>query len=220
MRGEFSLEYFLITLIVIICSISLHEFGHAISADRLGDPGPRRDGRVTLWPDRHFDPIGFLMILLTTYFGFGIGWGKPVLVNPDRFRHPRRDLLIVAAFGPLMNLLLALAAGGLLRMGLLTQSPLILADDSYVFKFAFAFLTINLSLMFFNLLPLHPLDGGKILSSLLPERTAEQYDRVMWQWGPLILMIAVMSGSGILGTLIGPAVRRSAALILGLPGFA
>lgn len=214
---EVSLEWFLITLIVIVCSISLHEFGHAISADRLGDPGPRRDGRITLWPDKHFDPIGFLMICITTYFGFGLGWGKPVMVNPDRFRHPRRDMIIVAAFGPLMNLFLALAFGLILRLGIMTQNAMIASPDSYVFKFSFAFLLTNLGLMFFNLLPMHPLDGGKILSGLLPDRTAAQFDRFMWQWGPLILMVAVMSNSGVLGRLISPAVTKSVMLILGLP---
>lgn len=226
MRPGFDLELFLVSLIVIIISIALHEFGHAISADRLGDPTPRRDGRVTLWPDKHFDPIGFIMILMTTWFGFGIGWGKPVMVDDRYFRHPRRDMLIVSAFGPFMNLLLALFFGLILRLLISTGNVEMLIDpnsDAMTLfgqltttgKFLFSFVTINLSLMFFNLLPIHPLDGGKILSSLLPERTAAQYDRFMWQWGPIILLVAIMSGTGVIGMLIGPMIRKSFDLILG-----
>ena len=75
---------FFIGFIVIVLSITLHEFGHAISADRLGDPGPRRPGRISLWPDRHLDPFGTLMMIVTLLTGYGIGWGKPVRVNSTR----------------------------------------------------------------------------------------------------------------------------------------
>src|SRR5579862_4347093 len=97
-------EAFVVQLVVIVLSIALHEFGHAISADRLGDDTPRRQGRVTLWPDKHFDPIGFIMILVTLNIGRGLGWGKPVMVDFYKLRLPRRDMLLVAVCGPLMNL--------------------------------------------------------------------------------------------------------------------
>jgi Zn-dependent protease len=218
MFQNFNPEAFLIGLIVLILSIALHEFGHAISADRLGDPTPRRDGRVTLWPDKHFDPIGFIMILFTMIAGFGLGWGKPVMVQPQYFRHPRRDMLIVAAFGPLMNLLLATVAGLILRVSISMGNVDWISNDVLAYKFVESFLIVNLSLMFFNLIPLHPLDGSKILGALLPDDLAYRYDRFFGQWGPLVLMVACFSGTGIIGTLIAPAVYKSMALLIGMPG--
>src|SRR5260221_846492 len=96
------------SIIVLVCSIALHEFGHAYSTDQLGDDTPRRQGRITLWPDKHFDPFGFAMLIITSVVGFGIAWGKPVMVNTRNFRHPNRHMMIVTACGPAMNLLLAL----------------------------------------------------------------------------------------------------------------
>lgn len=210
----FELNNFLISIIVIVLSITLHEFGHAISADRLGDPTPRQDGRITLWPDRHFDPLGFIMILFTTLAGFGIGWGKPVLVTTRNFRNPRRDMIVVAAFGPLMNLLLALASGLLIRFFLNTGYWYQVND--LLQKFLLSLMIINLSLMFFNLIPVHPLDGSKILSGLLPVDLSVRYDRFVGMYGPLILILLCFSGSGVLGTIIAPAVQTSLALLLGL----
>ena len=82
--GNRDLEFLVIGLIVIVLSTTLHEFGHAISADRLGDPTPRQDGRITLWPDKHFDIFGFIMMCVTVFTGFGIGWGKPAPMNPEK----------------------------------------------------------------------------------------------------------------------------------------
>lgn len=214
---NFDPKAFIIEIVVIILSITLHEFGHAISADRLGDDTPRRQGRITLWPDKHFDMFGLIMIFLTTLLGFGLGWGKPVEVNTRNFRHPRRDMRIVAICGPLMNLLLAIIAGLILRFVISAGSP----DWMYTTitgQFVFAFLLINLSLMFFNLIPIHPLDGGKILSSLLPFDQSVRFDRFMWQWGPIILLITCFTGVGILGALISPAVFSTMRLLIG-PSF-
>jgi Zn-dependent protease len=225
----FNPELFLIGMIVIILSIALHEFGHAISADFLGDPGPRRAGRITLWPPAHFDLFGFIMIVFTQISGFGLGWGKPVMVDSRYFRHPRRDMLIVAAFGPLMNLLQAIVAGMILRVILATGHQGMLVqltnpDDILTFGrptvtalFLQDFLFINLSLMFFNLLPIHPLDGGKILSALLPNNQAAQFDRFMWQWGPMILIMLILTGSRLLGPVLIPAISSMATIIVG-PG--
>jgi Zn-dependent protease len=211
--SDTQLKRFIIAVVVIVVSISLHEFGHAISADRLGDDTPRRQGRITLWPDKHFDPLGFIMILVTCWFGFGLGWGKPVMVNPRNFQHPRRDMIIVAAFGPLMNLLLALVFGLILRVFIQTGHGDIVATVPG--RFMFSFVLINLSLMFFNLIPLHPLDGSKILSGLLPVDLAIQYDRFFGQWGPMIIMLCVLSGRGIIGSIILPAVLQMFRLIVG-----
>jgi|SRR5579871_2771616 len=215
MPQQIDWEAFVITVVVLIVSITLHEFGHAISADRLGDDTPRRQGRVTLWPDKHFDPLGFIMILVTSFFGYGIGWGKPVMVDYRNFRNERTADIIVTSCGPLMNLLLAVVFGLILRIALMTGH--MFNPDALWVKFAFDFVTINLSLMFFNLLPIFPLDGSHIARRLLAPSIGEPFYRFMVQWGPIILMLAIFSGSRILGTIIGPAVLKMTELIIGLP---
>ncbi|HZO91649.1 MAG TPA: site-2 protease family protein [Chthonomonadaceae bacterium] len=215
MFHNFEPRQFIIGLVVLIVSIALHEFGHAFSADRLGDATPRRDGRVTLWPDKHFEPFGFIMIVFTMLAGFGIGWGKPVMINPRNFKNPRRDDIIVTACGPLMNLLIALVFGLILRMAIAADNEALL--HSLFGEFAQEFLIVNLALMFFNLIPIYPLDGSHILRGLLPTNLAVPYSRFMMQWGPIVLLLVCFSGSGILSTVVGPAVSSSVSLILGLP---
>ncbi|HLV80718.1 MAG TPA: site-2 protease family protein [Chthonomonadaceae bacterium] len=204
MIHNFNPKTFLIEIIVLILSIALHEFGHAFSADRLGDDTPRQQGRVTLWPDKHFEPVGFLMMVVTVLVGFGLGWGKPVQVNERNFRHPSRDMIIVTICGPLMNLLLALIAGLLLR-----TVPL----AGYSYLFASSFLFINLALMFFNLIPIPPLDGSKVLYGLLPFDLAARYERFMGQFGLILLLLILFTG--VVGQIIGPATYRTAYLIAG-----
>ncbi len=101
-------ELIVMQLVIIFGSIALHEFGHAKSADAAGDPTPRAQGRVTLNPFAHLDPIGAIMVVVTTMSGFGIGWGKPVMVNPRLMRNPRWDQFMSVLWGPLTNLLLAI----------------------------------------------------------------------------------------------------------------
>jgi Zn-dependent protease len=208
--SHFNPQYFIISILVLVCSISLHEFGHAISADYLGDPGPRRDGRITLWPDKHFDPVGFTMLILTSITGFGLAWGKPVMVNTRYFKKPNRDMMIVTAFGPLMNLALALAFGLPLRF---IREHGIWAEDSLAYEFFFTFVRINLGLMFFNLIPIPPLDGSKILYGLLPFNQAVQYERFMGQYGFILLIIIIMTRASTF--IIGPAIAYSLGLIIG-----
>ncbi len=204
----------LITIVVLVLSIALHEFGHAYSADRLGDDTPRRQGRVTLWPDKHFDPLGFMMMCVTAIFGYGIGWGKPVQVDYRNFKNVRRDDIIVTLAGPAMNLFLAVIFGLTLRFALSTGLEFDI--DNLFVAFAYYFVSINLSLMFFNLLPIFPLDGSHVVRRLLPESIGEPFYNFSMQWGPMILLIAVFSGSGVLGSLIRPAVFSMMRLILGV----
>jgi Zn-dependent protease len=206
----------LISLIVIILSITLHEFGHAYSADRLGDPTPRQQGRVTLWPDKHFDLLGFIMIVITTITGFGIGWGKPVIVDSRYHKNVRRDDIIITLCGPLMNLLLALVFGLILRFAIHSGNAEMIRGNLF-FEFAWSFLLINTSLMFFNLLPIFPLDGSHIVRRLLPVELGERFYRFNMQYGPLILLVAIVSGTRIIGTIISPAITSFIMLILGLP---
>ena len=233
----------IVELLVIFASITLHEFGHAISADRLGDDTPRRQGRLNLWPDRHLEPLGTIMIIVTCLIGRGIGWGRPVQFNAYGLKNPRRGLLIVAACGPLMNLLLAIATALILRgivathhTNWLTVPGFDLADYDGTFSqnltyaayignlslpgmFLWGFLSLNLVLMFFNLIPIHPLDGSKILSSLLPIDQAVRYDRFVGTYGPMLLVAVAFLAPQVIGTLISPAVNTISNLFIGsLPG--
>ena len=227
MPANFDLIVFIVSLVVTVLSITLHEFGHAISADKLGDDTPRREGRITLWPDKHFDPFGFFMIMFTSIYGRGLGWGKPVMVQPRHFRNPRRDMVIVAVCGPVMNLALALFFGLIFRAVLMTHhanwifNPNADENSTYYGQFTlpglflYMFVTRNLGLMFFNLIPVHPLDGSKILSGLLPINMALNYDRFIGQYGPLLLLGLCFLGPQLIGQVVGPAVNAAFDLIVG-----
>ena len=218
MPQNFDLKVFIITLIVIVCSITLHEFGHAFSADYLGDPTPRKDSRVNLWPDKHFDPLGFFMILITSLYGMGIGWGKPVVFNPRYFRNPRRDTVIITVCGPLMNLLLALIFGLTIRLFHMSGHESLLypgdGTTTTLGEFLQSFMTINLGLMFFNLIPIPPLDGSKIFAGLAHADLAWKYERFMSMYGMAILILLIASQS--VGKIIGPAIAHAATLISGM----
>ena len=218
MFQNIDIERVIISLIVVVCSITLHEFGHAFSADYLGDPGPRKDSRVNLWPDKHFDPLGFLMIVITSIFGMGIGWGKPVMVNPSYFRNPRRDMVIVTVCGPLMNLLLAVVFGLAIRFIIMSgHMGWLYNDEGNATTFGLfmeIFMLRNLGLMFFNLIPIPPLDGSKIFAGLAHADLAYRYEGFMAMYGMTILMVLLVTRS--IGVLITPAVIHAANLISGL----
>ena len=233
-------RFFIVQMLIIFGSITLHEFGHAIAADRQGDDTPRRQGRLTLWPDKHLEPLGSLMIVITSILGRGIGWGRAVEFNPFGLKHPRRGLFIVAAFGPLMNLLLAVIAAIIWRVSLSTHNlDWLLTDRSYVSDytslmygldaaayeghltttglFLWECLYLNLMLMFFNLIPLHPLDGSKITSSLLPLNAAIAYDRFVGQYGPMLLIALAVMVPKALWTVLNPIINAACTLLLGHP---
>lgn len=193
-----NLEFFLIALPCIVLALSLHEFGHAAMADKLGDPTPRAQGRVTLNPLAHLDPLGTMFILMTLLAGFGFGWGKPVLTNPLYFKNYRMGLLQVAAAGPLMNICLAMLAVGMSFV--LYQSGA--QPPRLVMLLCAYWIQINMVLAIFNLLPIPPLDGGNILASLLPGRLGERY-RYFGPYGMLILL--GMMFFGLLGIIIRAA---------------
>ncbi len=212
---DFDATQFAVSALVIILSITLHEFGHAIAADKLGDDTPRRQGRISLSPAAHLDPIGLVMILLTSFTGFGLGWGKPVQVDFRNFRNVRRDDVIVTIAGPAMNLLLALVFGIFLRIMISTgwvdrMSPLL-------WQISFLFVLRNLGLMFFNLLPIFPLDGSHIMRRLLPPTQGENFYAWMQQYGPMLLLGLVFMGRTLLSQILTPAVIQTARLIIGFP---
>jgi len=196
---------FIIRMAVLIVAITVHEFSHAYSADRLGDDTPRRQGRISLLPPDHLDPLGTIMMALTSWFGFGIGWGKPVLTNPSNFRNPRRDQGIVAVAGPVSNMLQAVVfalvirlAGGAMRdeTGFISTFGLFLLSG----------VTINLALAFFNLLPLTPLDGSWVTTALLPHGLAMRYQAWMSRYGAIVFLLLVFVFRDFLGAIIGPPV--------------
>ena len=212
---HFDLTYFALSALVTLLSITLHEFGHAIAADKLGDDTPRREGRITLNPGAHFDPLGLLMILMTSFTGFGLGWGKPVMVNLRNFRNERKADLIVTIMGPAMNLLLALVFGLLLRVLFATGKVYALPDLAY--QLFFIFVMRNLGLMFFNLLPIFPLDGSHIMHRLLPPSQGQTYYLWMQQYGPFVLLGLVFMGGSLISQMISPAMMSVAKLIVGFP---
>lgn len=168
-----------VTILAILIALSVHEAAHAWVAKQLGDPTADLEGRVTLNPLAHLDPLGALLFLAV-----GFGWGKPVPVDPRNFRHPLRDNALVALAGPVSNLLLAILSTLLLlavpqhASSTAMQLLVILLQSSII---------LNLSLMAFNLLPIAPLDGSKILAPLVPLRYLDRYEDFM-RIGPWVLL--------------------------------
>jgi len=175
-------------------AITIHEFAHAWVADRLGDPTPRYQGRVTLDPRAHLDPLGTLAILVA-----GFGWGRPVSFDPYNLKEPVRDTALIAFAGPLSNLLLAALLAGLIQLGFLSE----------LFEVAVSIiLQINVMLAVFNLVPIYPLDGSKIITAFLPKATAYEFESFMEKYGfmVLIFMILPWNGTSPISMLISPAI--------------
>ena len=196
MFDNFDLYTFLLTMVALILCITIHEFSHAFSAWRAGDDTPKAQGRISLNPIDHLDPMGTIMMVVSSLAGFGIGWGKPVQINPNNFRHPRWDNLRVSLWGPLSNMIFAFVVGLALRFwGSGMSHPVLL--------FSIVLVEINIGLALFNLIPVHPLDGSHILSALLPYDLARRYDYFMARNGMLVFLGLIMLGGRIFPTLIG-----------------
>ena len=215
MSNPVQIVFFLLALVV---SISIHEFSHAWSAYQLGDPTARNQGRLTLNPIRHFDPLGALMIVFMAISGVGIGWGKPVPVNPYNLRtNPRVGMGLTSAAGPFSNLVLATLCAIPLRLGW--------GMPGVAQTFLWTLVLTNVSLAIFNLIPLPPLDGFGVIQGLLGTfRTRWAYewgarlDRLA-PFGP-ILLLALLSlgwftGLNPLGRILGPATDAVLGLLLG-----
>ncbi len=201
----------------VLFAITVHEASHGYAARALGDRTAEALGRLSFNPLRHIDPVGTVLVpaLLLVLGGFLFGWAKPVPVNYRNFRHPRRDMALVAVAGPLSNLAMALAWGLVLK---LTLGGAGAEGLSLGLRYmAVAGIVINLVLMVLNLLPLPPLDGGRVLTGLVPEALARRLDRIE-PYGLLILV--VLLATGLLGRLLywPLALAESAVFaLLGLP---
>lgn len=206
---------FLTELIILapplLFALTLHEFAHGFIADRLGDPTARLAGRLTLNPLSHLDPLGTI-----AFFFIKFGWAKPVPVNAGYFRNPKQDMLWVALAGPVTNFGLAIISAILTKLawliaGLLPYSRVMEAILLPLSAMLVASVWINLVLAIFNILPIPPLDGGRILAGLLPDRLAEPYRQVE-RYGFIIILI--LAFSGLLSKVILPIIRSVNDLLL------
>jgi Zn-dependent protease len=176
-------------ILAVLLSVAIHEYAHAKYADWAGDPTPRSQGRVTLNPIAHFDPLGTLLIIIVAFSGYGIGWGKPVPVNPGYFRSPRRDWVLCAFVGPLSNIILAGIFAIPLRVMLASGQSL---PDNVFFDFMLTMVWANIGLAIFNMIPLHPLDGSKVLSGVFPDIYDRRYWGFQMVYGPIILLGSIL----------------------------
>ena len=182
------LAYMAAVGVAIVTGIGFHEFSHAWAANQLGDDTAARRGRLTLNPLAHVDPMGMAMIALV-----GFGWGKPTPVNPYRLRTgPKRGNMMVAAAGPISNFIFAAIAALPLKLGIIDSIASLdrIADASgeeIIGLFLFFIIWINIVLGVFNLIPIHPLDGFKVMVGILPDELSEPLSR-MSRWGPALLM--------------------------------
>lgn len=171
----------------VLIAISMHEFAHGYVSWKLGDPTPKQSGRLSLNPFAHLDPVGTLCLLL-----FHFGWAKPVGVNPWYYKNRKQGMVLVSLAGPLMNFLVALVSTILLGLALkLTGGRGIFAEILY--QLLLNVVLVNIGLGLFNLIPVPPLDGSKVLGAVLPERYYFGYMRFE-QYGTIVLLILLMSG--------------------------
>lgn len=194
---------FVITFFCLIVAVTIHEFSHAFAADKLGDPTPRLQGRITLNPLVHLDPIGTIMILL-----IGFGWGKPVQFDPYNLRNMRKDSAIISFAGPCSNFIIAIFCSILIKLFIMFH---ILKFDTIGFELIATIVSqmiqMNVVLGVFNLLPVHPLDGFKIVGGLLPAHKAKEWYGLE-RYGLLFLLALIipLGNTSMLDSIIRPIV--------------
>jgi Zn-dependent protease len=200
---------FLIVVIALVISISVHECGHAIADELQGDPTARNAGRITLNPIKHLDPFGALMIVLV-----GFGWGRPVPINPAAMRNRRFGAAIVGFAGPVTNIILAFGTALVARV---TNIPLFSFTPSIGQQFVLEFLYINIILAMLNLLPIPPLDGSRILGAILPPEK-QRFIFFMDQWGFVVLLLLALFVLPNVFSRVGPHVELFVLRVVGYPG--
>jgi len=208
-----ALQLLAVLAVPVLFAITAHEAAHGWVASRLGDQTARMLGRVTFNPIRHIDPVGTILVPVATFLlvGFLFGWAKPVPVNWRNLQHPRRDMALVAVAGPGANLIMAVFWSGMIQLGILLMPSTQWVALPLIYTGA-AGILINVFLMVLNLLPLLPLDGGRILSALLPPRVAFQFSRLE-PFGLIILMALLVTG--VLGAVLLPIVIGTVDLLPG-----
>ena len=200
-----------ILVLPILLAVTLHEVAHGWVADRLGDPTPRLMGRLTLNPIKHLDLVGTLVFFFTRM----IGWAKPVPINPLMFKDARKDMMWVALAGPMTNILVAVVFAIALRLLLqlpLPAFPLLLKIFVPLMLMLKVGVVINLGLAIFNIIPIPPLDGSKVLAGLLPPEKAEVFAKIE-PYGFLILIFLIVAR--VVETFIFPVINFGLHLLLG-----
>jgi Zn-dependent protease len=212
----------IVVAIMLLVGFPVHEFSHALAAYRLGDGTAKLFGRLTLNPLAHFDPVGGVLLAIT-FIGsaaagsaFGFGWAKPTPVNPMNLMYGRRGEAIVAAAGPISNLVLAAAAAIPLRY--LIANPELALQIPMLVNILDLFVLINLVLMLFNLIPIPPLDGSKVLFAFLDRRTEYQIRPVLEQYGffVLIFLFFLPPGGSIGSRILFPILDAFYAFLVGV----
>jgi len=217
MPGLDTTTYVVLSLIAIFFAIGIHEYAHAKVADASGDPTPRTYGRVTLNLFKHFDPLGAIFIIFTTLAGFGIGWGKPVPMNPSRMKNPKWDHFWAVAAGPLSNLLQASIFALVGRVLLMADIP----SSNLILIFCILASLINCGLFLFNLLPIGPLDGMWILGTFMPDPIRLQWTRWNLTTGQFVFLGLVLIGQmnpslSIFGHVIRPLMSALSRVLWGV----
>ena len=211
----------IVVAIMLLVGFPVHEFSHALAAYRLGDGTAKLFGRLTLNPVAHFVPVGGVL-LAVTFLGsaasggaFGFGWAKPTPVNPMNLRYGRRGEAIVAAAGPISNLVLAVAAAIPLRY--LYANPELAVQAGLLFEILSLFVLINLVLMLFNLIPIPPLDGSKVLFAVLDRRAEYQVRPILERYGffILIFLFFLPPGDSIGGRILVPILDALFSFLVG-----
>jgi Zn-dependent protease len=201
------LQEIILSAPAILFGLTIHEFSHGLVAWRLGDPTARAAGRLTLNPLKHLDPIGTIGLFL-----FRFGWAKPVPIDPRYFRHPDRDMALSSLAGPAANLVTAALSGVILRLLLLA------GVTGFFVQLASYFVLFNLILCFFNLIPIPPLDGSRLLYYFLPDNLAAAYARLE-RYGFLlifgIILIGQLTGISLIWWYMAPLIRFFSALFAG-----
>jgi Zn-dependent protease len=203
------LELFLYLLPILLASMTFHELAHAYVATRMGDPTPREEGRLTLNPIAHLDPLGTAMFAITYFLSsFVFGWAKPVLVDPTYFRRPQQQMALVAIAGPIVNFLIALAF-----VGMLVHTDI----DGKAFEVSVLAYQVNLVLGLFNLIPIPPLDGSRIVGAFMSDATYARWS-ALDQYGMLVIFGLIIVFRNEFNELMGTAFDESTRIMVEIVG--
>lgn len=209
--GPIDIHHAIAVIVILLIAIDVHELAHAIVADRLGDPTPRRMGEMSLNPLVHMDQVGIVLLILTSLSGLGFTYGRTHVTPTNLKFGPQRGNAIVAIAGPLSNLVLGVLLGIVIRLGL--NGTVAMSGD--VLNFLYLAMQLNLLLFVLNLLPIPPLDGFSVLGGFLTAR--QMYSLApLQQWGPMVILLLFIADPYIhvIGDVISPAITQISNLIL------